>query len=207
MKNILLFLLSLAACTNEPPTLPLPPRRIVQEEPPPPVKVPEKKVTEAVPMETRKVPDASGDYDGDGRTETVRVTRPKDFGDSSGDLFDEDKMVVTIAFPGSELPKISIKQSVTVYLVNEGDLDGDGADELGVVPGRGYGIWSFYYLYTFKKGQWDQLIYPFRVHFDDVNDDFDFVKKHPELPGSLIITYTAQDENANTSLATEVVKY
>ena len=207
MKNILLFLLSLAACTNEPPTLPLPPRRIVQEEPPPPVEVPEKKVTEVIPMETRMDPKAAGDYDGDGRAETVRVTRPKDFGDSSGDLFDEDKMVVTIAFPGSELPKISIKQSVTVYLVNEGDLDGDGADELGVVPGRGYGIWSFYYLYTFKKGQWDQLIYPFRVHFDDLRDDFDFVKKHPKLAGSLIITHTVQDENADTSLETEVVKY
>ncbi|MFM8371816.1 MAG: hypothetical protein ACKOCO_05490 [Bacteroidota bacterium] len=203
----LLFLLSLAACTNEPPTLPLPPRRPVQEEPPPPVKVPEKKVTEAVPMETRKVPEASGDYDGDGRTETVRMTRPKDFGDSSGNLFDEDKLVVTIAFPGSELPTISIKESVTVYLVNEGDLDGDGADELGVVPGRGYGIWSWYHLYTFKKGQWSKLIYPFRVHFDDLRDDFDFVKKHPKIAGSLIITHTVLDENANTSLETEVVKY
>jgi hypothetical protein len=32
-------------------------------------------------METRKVPEAAGDYDGDGRTETVRMTRPKDFGE------------------------------------------------------------------------------------------------------------------------------
>lgn len=158
-------------------------------------------------METRMVPEASGDYDGDGRTETVRVTSPSDFMDSNGNEFEESKLVVTIAFPSSELPKISIKESITVYLVNEGDLDGDGADELGVVPGRGYGIWSWYHLYTFKKGQWDQLIYPFRVHFDDLRDDFDFVKKHPKIAGSLIITHTVQDENANTSLETEVVKY
>jgi hypothetical protein len=207
MKNVLLFLLSLAACTNEPPTLPLPPRRVVQEEPPPPVKVPEKKVSEVVPMETRMVPEAAGDYDGDGRTETVRVTSPSDFMDSNGNEFEESKLVVTIAFPGSELPDISFNESTGAYLVSEGDLDGDGADELGVVPGIGHGFWRSYYVYTFKKGRWRELIRSLPVHYIHLEDGVDFVKKHPELPGSLIITYTAQDKNANTSLETEVLKY
>ena len=203
----LLFLLSLAACTNEPPTLPLPPRRPVQEEPPPPVKVPEKKVSEAVPMETRMVPEAAGDYDGDGSTETVRVTNPSDFSDGNGNEFDGDRLVVTIAFPGSELPDISFNESTGAYLVSEGDLDGDGADELGVVPGRGSGFWRSYHVYTFKKGQWREMIQSLPVHYNHLEDGVDFVKKHPKLPGSLIITHTVQDENANTSLETEVVKY
>ena len=205
--KFLLVDLGLAAGTKEPTTLPLPPRRIVQEEPPPPGKVPEKKVTEAIPMETRMVPEAAGDYDGDGRTETVRVTSPSDFMDSNGNEFEESKLVVTIAFPGSELPYISFNESTGAYLVSEGDLDSDGADELGVVPGIGHGFWRSYHVYTFKKGRWRELIQSLPVHYNHLEDGVDFVKKHPELPGSLIITYTAQDKNANTSLETEVVKY
>ena len=209
MKNAIFILLltGIAACTSEPPTLPLPPRSIVQEPPPvvpkqPPAPEP---TNEPVPMETKTVPEASGDYDGDGKTEKVVITAPSDYADSKGNDFEENRMVLTVKFPGSAVIPFKFKPSLGGFFCNEGDLDGDGADEMGFVPGRGYSALRTYFVYSYKNGRWIELVSPFQVHLNQFDEGIDFIKKHPSRPDKLIITYLSMDNDGNTFNATKTV--
>jgi hypothetical protein len=50
-----------------------------------------------------------------------------------------------------------------MILVNEGDLDGDGLDELGYAQAPMNGCVFDYYVYTFKNKNWKRLIEPFLI--------------------------------------------
>jgi len=50
-----------------------------------------------------------------------------------------------------------------MILVNEGDLDGDGLDDLGYAQAPMNGCVFDYYVYTFKNGTWKRLTEPFLI--------------------------------------------
>jgi len=84
-----------------------------------------------------------GDFDADGIKEVLYVINP-----SSG-----ESPVVSFFFNDDNLMPIEFEGSTSAYLLNEGDLDGDGGEEFSVV-GNGNRQLS---VYTYKRGEWKIL--------------------------------------------------
>lgn len=78
------------------------------------------------------------------------------------------------------------------FLLNEGDLDGDGADELGFYARGTMSGWGTYSVWSFRNGQWYALAsVAYNSNFDDyLQDNFDrndLVRIDPNRQGYLLI--------------------
>lgn len=91
-----------------------------------------------------------GDFNGDGKVEVADlycVSHDEEyeyniyFNDNSIKVLDAETMVYSVR-----------------EMTNEGDLNGDGADELGVFLHCGYSYWGTYTVYTYSKGEWSELV-------------------------------------------------
>ncbi|MCO5229863.1 MAG: hypothetical protein M9958_01775 [Chitinophagales bacterium] len=87
-----------------------------------------------------------GNFSGKG-LETIYVFPPED--DQCVDC------TTSLIFSNELLPPIDIKGTKDASLLNEGDLDGDGADEFSVLVKRGN--IARITIYTFKRGEWKVL--------------------------------------------------
>lgn len=65
-----------------------------------------------------------------------------------------------IASPNKNIPKIEIYgiNFAPPKLVNEGDLDGNGTCEVGYLPTWDCSTWRTYSIFTFRNGEWRNLI-------------------------------------------------
>jgi hypothetical protein len=68
-----------------------------------------------------------------------------------------------IRFSGN-IPPVIVKTCLEGSPVNEGDLNGDGADEVGLLPIWETSCWKGYFVYTFKENQWIEAIEPVPTH-------------------------------------------
>lgn len=89
-----------------------------------------------------------GNFSGAGQAETLYVFPPDDP--------DCSDCMTSLFFSNEQLPPLDIKNANGVNVLNEGDLDGDGADEFSVLTLGTMGD-SKLIVYTFKRGQWVQL--------------------------------------------------
>lgn len=82
----------------------------------------------------------------------------------------------------------------TAYLINEGDLDGDGKDELGWMIGNhnGNSDLEYHLVHYNKKGYWEELIDedgdPYDFSGDERHSGVDFFSKGPKK-GSVTISH------------------
>ena len=58
----------------------------------------------------------------------------------------------------SRLAPLDIDCAYMLYVVPEGDLDGNGTDELGIRREQEEGNWQDYNVYTYRNGEWMYLI-------------------------------------------------
>ncbi len=91
----------------------------------------------------------SGDFDGDGRQEGAGINRSE---------AKEEEYV--IHFASSKLPQIEIGCCGSL-LVNEGDLNNDGGDELNVFQSPYNGCTNSLRTYTYSNNKWRALYEPF----------------------------------------------
>lgn len=102
-----------------------------------------------------------GDFNGDGEDEYAAIYSFKRLSADGiereeWDYYKYDHYDYVI-FGDSSIVSIDIEYSGS-YLINEGDLDGDGADEIGLFNHGGYSTWGMYCVYTYKNGVWSELI-------------------------------------------------
>ena len=95
---------------------------------------------------------SSGDFNGDGEAEDLIVLKPTQ--DSSGNYTSKQ---TKISFTNLDLPEITIQNCVGVNVLNENDVDGDGADDFSVVIKKEDGDVGDVILYSFKRGNWQEL--------------------------------------------------
>jgi hypothetical protein len=134
----------------------------------------------------------TGDFDGDGVPESLWLVPPRlpekqteeNFGECVG------KCDCRLAFSNSKLPPITVESCIGGGPVNEGDLDGDGADEIGLLPGWWHGCWRGYKVYTFKGAAWKFLVDPISTHCNQWDAGVDVIAKDPNRPGYVTIHYT-----------------
>ena len=139
-----------------------------------------------MPVDTASGLHIRGDFDGDGRTEILRaqtLQRPsyKPFDPYDSPVRDNyDKLVawtvarhplvvLTCSNPRLDTLKIGEGQIFGLYwLKNEGDLNGDGTDEVSYVPD--YADWSNFnscHLMTWRSSGWQKLL-AFHIHEDQI---------------------------------------
>lgn len=92
-----------------------------------------------------------GDFDGDDEKEELIVIKPEK--DSSGNYLNT---TTKISFTNLNLPEIILDNCVGVNVLNENDVDGDGADDFSVVMKKPDGQVGNVILFTYKRGKWQK---------------------------------------------------
>lgn len=79
-----------------------------------------------------------------------------------------DSCTVRLYSTSGRIMPLQIDNVFGVFVLTEGDLDGNGTDEFGVRTEGFMGNWRDYSVYTLgKDGNWKYLIPPIIVHADD----------------------------------------
>ena len=102
-----------------------------------------------------------GNFTGTNKKETARTMIVMN-GMNTSTGIDRTKAEYIVAFQGRNVPDIMIKGYESI-LVNEGDLNGDGMDELSVYSAPLHGCTYIMTTYTFSQGKWKEFIPSFLI--------------------------------------------
>lgn len=95
------------------------------------------------------------DFNGDGKKEYAEIHKPviivEEMSCENGDCMTE------IQFSDKTIKNIEVKNCIGGMLEPEGDLDGDGADEIGIVDDWFTSRWGRYIVFTYKNNDWQVL--------------------------------------------------
>ncbi|MDR1886934.1 MAG: hypothetical protein LBQ70_03375 [Prevotellaceae bacterium] len=94
-----------------------------------------------------------------------------------------------IRFSGP-IPPIIISVCLGGSPVNEGDLNGDGTDEVGILPVWETGCWTGYFVYTFKENQWVETLDPIPTHCLQWEQNILPVVRDSTRKGYVIVNYS-----------------
>jgi len=141
------------------------------------------------PIQTNAV---KGDFDGDGSTEYVWCVPPKfpkvqnenNFGECDGEC------ECYLKFSNDKIPSIKLKSCIGGTPVNEGDLNDDGADEVGILPSWWTSCWRSYEVFTLRNNEWKFVVEPFSTHCNQWENGVDAIQKDNSKPGYVIIHYS-----------------
>lgn len=78
--------------------------------------------------------------------------------------------------------------------VNEGDLDDDGADEIGLLPWWFTSCWRSYIVLTLKNGKSKFLVPAPWTHCSQWEHGVDAIEKDPKKPGHVIVRSTRMED-------------
>ena len=127
----------------------------------------------------------SGDFNGDGRVESVELRR----------LANGDAVEYNLYFSDETIKSLdsSVIEYSARYMTNEGDLDGDGADDIGLFLHCGESYWGVYAVYSYRGGEWAKLLsYGHNPGWNETPMQ-ELVRKHPTMPHCVIIKEISLD--------------
>lgn len=96
-------------------------------------------------------------------------------------VFEKIDNTFRLMSPNHSVSPLEIRDSFTIYLyvVQEGDLDGNGTDEIGIRREPEMGNWNDYEVYTYRNNKWYHLLPPIMVYathfYDDLHSGQDVV--------------------------------
>ena len=184
MKNYLLpiFVLLIVGCGNRNPANIVVENRIRQTE-----------QTDSIIGDSYERDTIQGDFNGDGKIEyAYSESNPAEY--YSLDEVDDGKLN-NITFSNPTIPAIETEFQIE-RLTNEGDLNGDGTDEIGFIE-RAVSRFVFYKVYSVRKGVWKQIVsvYTHDAFFDPINGDApDLVRIAPNKTGYVIVQTIEWDD-------------
>ncbi len=150
-----------------------------------------KQVEQAIPIKEdyQYIDTIKGDFNGDREKEYVYSIVIVN--EDKGVIIDDEKYNY-ITFSNSSIPPIETEYLIS-HLTNEGDLNGDGTDEIGFLIGS-ISNWQTYNVYSLRNNKW-KIIVSETVFAPDINDKTELVKIHPKKKGYLLIQTTDWIEN------------
>lgn len=136
-----------------------------------------------------------GDYNGDGLSEYMWIEKPQ-IKEEEADCLGE--CICYIRFSTQDLPSIPVKNCIGGTLVNEGDLNNNGSDEIGFLPEWFTSCWHSYYVWTFKNGAWVYAVEPFSTHCSQWENGVVPIEVDKQKEGNVIIRYSVFDDDELT---------
>jgi hypothetical protein len=128
----------------------------------------------------------TGDFNGNGKIDTVigedldwETIRENDLGNSIDGF--------SLVFSDKTIPKLKVFGNIFYTIKNEGDLDGDGRDEIGFMYGWGTSNCRSYNVYTLKNKKWKRLIEDVPLTYDMRAIGILPVEKDPEQEGVILV--------------------
>lgn len=127
-----------------------------------------------------------GDFNGDGVPDYAWLVPPTESAcaDCSGTC------TSYIKFSDTAIPSIKIKMCIGGDPTNLGDLNKNGADEIGLLPDWCTSCWRAYNVYTLKNGKWIFAVEPFSTHCNQWENGIKPIEIDPDKDGNVLIRYS-----------------
>lgn len=139
-----------------------------------------------------------GDFNGDGKIEyAYSESNPAEY--YSPDKVDDGKLN-NITFSNPTIPAIETEYQIE-RLTNEGDIDGDGADEIGFVEKAVSRICRYTVYSLARTNQWKKLLH---VDYDALNPPSDVCRPDPNKSGYVIIQTVKWDDGESIPIVKSV---
>jgi hypothetical protein len=162
-------------------------------------------------FEYEQVPALEGDFNGDGVKEYAWLYAAPTV--EIGCVY--EPCLGYIVFSNPRLKPIEVSNAIAGYLVNEGDLTGDGADEIGVLPMWFTSNYKSYHLFSYnpKTATFEALIEPLTVRLDMYLGDTweqtlqNLVESVSFKPLTLLINHVETDSEGRPSWVRERITF
>lgn len=133
-----------------------------------------------------------GDFNGDGVVETVWLVPPK-LSDDESECIGE--CTAYLRFSNPSLAEITLSDCIGGVPDNLGDLDGNGTDEIGLLPQLYTSCWRDYYVWTWKYGNWRYLVDPITTHCNLWDEGYSPIERDRSQYGRVTIHFSEHDGN------------
>jgi hypothetical protein len=132
----------------------------------------------------------TGDWDGDGTMETVRLIPPTFPNTGSEDDFGECIGDCSCVLSFETRPSFTLENCIGGVPVNEGNLDGHPGDEFGILPHWWTSCWHSYFVFGLRGQEWVHVVDPVSTHCSQWDDGVDAVERDPARPGYVLVRST-----------------
>jgi hypothetical protein len=132
-----------------------------------------------------------GDYNGDGEYEYMWLIEPKLTNDEMNCV---GSCASYIKFSDSRIHDIKIEDCIGGSPYNHGDLNGNGTDEIGLLPGWFTSCWRDYLVWTFKNGNWIYAVDPITTHCNLWDSGVEPIAIDRNRPGNVLIHFSEYTE-------------
>ena len=128
-----------------------------------------------------------GDFNGDHKIDYMWLETPK-LNEEEMDCIGE--CISYIRFSDATIPSIKVDDCISGSLSNLGDLNENGTDEIGLLPGWFTSCWRAYFVWTLKYRNWIKLVEPFSTHCNQWNENINPIEIDRNHKGNVIIRYS-----------------
>jgi serine/threonine protein kinase len=136
----------------------------------------------------------SGDFNGDGTLDYMLIQKPELASNNEECVGD---CISYIKFSDPSIPEIEVPNSIGGTPSNLGDLNGNGTDEIGLLPDSFSSCWREYFVWTFTNQSWGYLVDPISTHCNQWEDGIRPIEIDPSRSGNVIIRYSELDDDLN----------
>lgn len=139
-----------------------------------------------------------GDYDGDGTMERLMLCSYCDDRGDNGEVLEyEESLFYNVVISSNASHPVLSFELLAFAIINEGDLDGDGADEFGFFNCGLHGTWGEYCVYSLRGGKWRKVVsMSHSVAWDEDTPLDRWVRKDPNKRGHVIVRNISVEEGA-----------